>query len=88
MTFIKFLRFTIFLNFPIMLTIAALAKPLIILLIGAKWLTSISFLQLLCIPGMFYPLQILHINLLLVKGYSDLNLKIEVIKKIILRILT
>ena len=84
MTFIKFLRFTIFLNFPIMLTIAALAKPLIILLIGAKWLTSISYLQLLCIPGMFYPLQILHINLLLVKGYSDLNLKIEVIKKIIL----
>lgn len=84
MAFTKFLRFSIFLNFTIMLAIAAMAKPLILLLIGEKWTTSIVYLQLLCVPGMLYPLQILHLNLLLVTGHSNLNLKLEVIKKIIL----
>jgi len=83
-SFIKFLRFTVYLNFTIMITIAATAKPVIVLLIGEKWSTSIYYLQLLCIPGMLYPLQIIHLNLLLVKGYSKTNLQLEIIKKIIL----
>lgn len=82
--FIKFLKFSIFINFTIMACIAAISKPLILILIGEKWHTSIYYLQLLCIPGMFYPLQILNLNLLTVKGYSNLNLKLEIIKKIIL----
>lgn len=83
-SFIKFLRFTIFLNFTVMITIAAVAKPIIIILIGEKWYTSIYYLQLLCIPGMLYPLQIVHLNLLLVKGHSNINLRLEIIKKIVL----
>ncbi|WP_158976824.1 lipopolysaccharide biosynthesis protein [Cellulophaga sp. L1A9] len=82
--FIKFLKFSIFINFSIMACIAAISKPLILILIGEKWYTSIYYLQLLCIPGMFYPLQILNLNLLTVKGFSNLNLKLEIIKKIIL----
>lgn len=82
--FIQFIRFSLLLNFTLMLGIAAIAKPLVILLIGEKWEPSIIYLQLLCIPGMLYPLQILHLNLLLIKGYSNLNLKLELIKKIIL----
>ncbi|WP_282113336.1 lipopolysaccharide biosynthesis protein [Maribacter stanieri] len=82
--FIQFIRFSMFLNFIIMLAIAAIAKPLILITIGEKWETSIFYLQLLCIPGMLYPLQILHLNLLLIKGYSNLNLKLEIIKKVIL----
>ncbi|ALM06783.1 hypothetical protein SB49_02410 [Sediminicola sp. YIK13] len=83
-TFTRFLRFSIFLNFTIMLGIAAIAQPMVLLLIGEKWSSSIIYLQLLCIPGMLYPLQILHLNLLLIKGYSNLNLKLEIAKKIIL----
>ncbi|ASV28844.1 lipopolysaccharide biosynthesis protein [Maribacter cobaltidurans] len=82
--FIKFLKFSVFINFPVMLSIAGLAKPLILLLIGNKWETSIYYLQILCVSGMLYPLHILHLNLLLIKGYSNLQLKLEVIKKIIL----
>ncbi len=82
--FIQFLRFAMFINFPIMLGIAAMAKPMVLFLVGEKWETSIFYLQLLCIPGLLYPLQILHLNLLLIKGYSNLNLRLEVIKKIIL----
>ena len=82
--FIQFIRFSMLLNFTIMLAIVAIAKPLVLLLIGEKWSTSIVYLQLLCVPGILYPLQILHLNLLLVKGYSNLNLKLEIIKKAIL----
>ena len=67
-----------------MLGIAAIAKPLVLLTIGEKWTTSIIYLQILCIPGMLYPLQILNINLLTALGHSNLMLKLEVIKKIIL----
>lgn len=82
--FIQFLRFAMFINFPIMLGIAVIAKPLVLLLIGEKWETSIFYLQLLCLPGVLYPLQILHLNLLLIMGYSNVNLRLEIIKKIIL----
>lgn len=80
----KFLRFTVLINFTTMLVIAAIAKPLVLLTIGDKWSTSIIYLQILCIPGMLYPLQILNINLMTALGHSNLMLKIEVIKKVIL----
>jgi len=83
-SFRKFIKFSVFLNFTTMLAIAAVAKPLVLILIGEKWEPSIIYLQLLCISGMLYPLQILNLNLLVVKGYSDLNLRLEIIKKIIL----
>lgn len=83
-SFRKFIKFSVFLNFTIMMVIAAIAKPLVLILIGEKWTTSIIYLQLLCISGMFYPLQILNLNLLIVKGHSDLNLKLEIVKKVIL----
>ncbi len=83
-TFVKFLRFGMLLNFTIMSGVAAMSKPIVLILVGEKWSTSILFLQLLCVQGMLYPLQILHQNLLLVKGYSNLNLRLELIKKAIL----
>ena len=82
--FVKFLKFSFFLTCIIMAAIAATAKPLVLLLVGNKWYDSIFYLQLMCVPGILYPLQILHLNLLLVKGLSNLNLKLEIIKKIIL----
>jgi O-antigen/teichoic acid export membrane protein len=82
--FIKFLTYSVYLNFTIMLCLAGMAKPIVLLMVGEKWATSIFYLQLLCVPGMLYPLQILHLNLLLVKGYSNLSLRLEIIKKLIL----
>ncbi|WP_298505736.1 lipopolysaccharide biosynthesis protein [uncultured Maribacter sp.] len=82
--FRRFLRYSVLLNFTIILMIAAMAKPIILLTVGDKWYPSIYYLQLLCIPGALYPLQILNINLLTSLGYSDLMLRLEVIKKIIL----
>ena len=70
-------------TFACMLGLAAVAKPLIIILIGEKWLTAVSFLQIICFSGMLYPLHAINLNILQVKGRSDLCLKLEIIKKII-----
>ena len=78
----KLIRSTMFVTFVLMLGMAAVAKPMIITLIGEKWLPSVSYLQLLCFVGMFYPLQALNLNMLNVKGRSDIFLKLEIIKKI------
>ncbi len=82
--FRQFLRYSVLINFTVMASIAAIAEPMILLLIGEKWATSIFYLQLLCVPGMLLPLHALNLNLLAVKGHSDILLRLEVIKKSIL----
>ena len=77
----RILLSTMFISFFMMLGLAAVAKPLIMLLIGEKWVPAILYLQLLCFGTMLYPLHALNLNMLNVKGRSDLFLKIEIIKK-------
>jgi len=80
----KLIKTTMFITFVLMLGMAALAEPMIIILIGEKWRPSIYFLQLLCFAGMMYPLHALNLNMLNVKGRSDLFLRLEIIKKILM----
>lgn len=80
----KLIISTMLLVFILMLNLAAVAEPLVITLIGSKWLPSVVFLQLLCFSAMFYPLQAINLNMLNVQGRSDLFLKLEVIKKILI----
>ena len=58
-------------------------KSLIISLIGEKWTASITYLQLLCFVGVQYPINAINLNLLKIKGRSDLFLRLEVIKKML-----
>jgi teichuronic acid exporter len=79
----KLIKSTMFITFILMIGLAAIAKPLILTLIGEKWLPSVVYLQLLCFSGILYPLHALNLNILNVKGRSDLFLKLEIIKKIL-----
>lgn len=79
----KVIKITMLITFACMLGLAAVAKPLIIILIGEKWLSAVYFLQIICFSGMLYPLHAINLNILQVKGRSDLFLKLEIIKKII-----
>jgi len=79
----KLIRSTMLITFVLMLGLAAVAKPMIVTLIGAKWLPSVILLQMLCFVGMLYPLHAMNLNMLNVKGRSDLFLRLEVIKKAI-----
>lgn len=79
----KLLRTSVFISFTLMLFLAAISKELIFVLLGEKWIESIPYLQLLCFVGMFFPLNALNLNILIVKGRSNLLLKLEIIKKMI-----
>lgn len=81
--YLKFLNITTFLIFPLMVGLAALAKPLILQLLTAKWTGAIILLQIICFPMMWYPVHAINLNLLQVLGRSDLFLKLEIIKKTI-----
>lgn len=83
---ILFRKFTIYsalISFPLILGLAAVAKPLILVLVGQKWIEAAYFLQIMCIYAILYPLSIINLNMLNVRGRSDLILKLEIIKKII-----
>jgi O-antigen/teichoic acid export membrane protein len=77
----KLIKGTMLISFVLMIGLAAIAKPLVITLIGEKWLPSVIYLQLLCFVAMLYPLHALNLNILKVKGRSDLFLRLEIIKK-------
>lgn len=79
----KMLKLSAFVIFPVMVLLAALAKPFIIILVTEKWFDSIILLQLICFASMWYPIHAINLNLLQVKGRSDLFLKLEVWKKIL-----
>lgn len=77
----RIIKVTMLVTFSCMLMLAAIAKPMIIVLIGEKWLMAASILQIVCFQGMLYPLHALNLNMLQVQGRSDLFLRLEIIKK-------
>lgn len=79
----KVIKVTMLVTFCCMLGLAAIAKPMILVLIGEQWLPAVPLLQIICFMMMLYPLQALNLNMLQVQGRSDLFLKLEIIKKII-----
>lgn len=78
----KFIKLSSFVILPAMMLLGVLAEPIIITLIGEKWLASVPFLQLLCGAGVTYHFHVINLNMLLVLGRSDLGLKLEFIEKI------
>lgn len=79
----KVIKVTMLVTFCSMLGMAAIAKPMILLLIGEQWLPAVPLLQIICFMMMLYPLHAINLNMLQVQGRSDLFLKLEIIKKII-----
>ena len=82
----RMLRFTSFIVFPIMIGMAVLAYPLVVTLVTDKWAECVPYLQIICFASMWYPIHAINLNLLQVKGRSDLFLRLEIIKKVIVTI--
>lgn len=79
----KFLRLSAFIVFPLMMGLAAVAEPLVLTLLKEQWLFTATLLSIICFSMMWYPIHSINLNLLQVKGRSDLFLKLEIYKKII-----
>lgn len=78
----KYLRVSTGAIAPVMLGLCALTKPLVLILIGEKWLPIVPLMQVLCLAWMVDPIALVNLNLLNVKGRTDLVLRLEVVKKI------
>lgn len=79
----KVIKTTMLVTFPCMLGLAAVAEPMVRVLIGDQWLPCVPYLQIICFSGMLYPLHALNLNMLQVKGRSDVYLILEIVKKTI-----
>lgn len=77
------LKAVMLISFPLMLGIAAAADTIVLTLLGEQWAPAIPFLKLMAITSMLYPLHALNLNIIQIKGRSDIFLKLEIIKKIL-----
>ena len=66
-----------------MIGLSAVAFPMIRLILTPKWEGCSLCLQIICFALMWYPIHAINLNLLQVKGRSDLFLRLEIIKKIV-----
>lgn len=79
----KYIIFSSLLIFPMMTGLIVLAKPITIVLLTERWLPMVPLLQILCLDWMTDHLCQINLNVLFVKGRSDLAFKLEIIKKTI-----
>ena len=82
----KAARGLVMINFPLMIGLAVVARPLVLVLLTKKWEACVPYIQLLCIGGALYPLSLIHLNALAAQGRSDLFLRLEIIKKVVLAV--
>ena len=79
----KIINLSVFAVFPIMIGIAAVADPLIRVLLTDKWAGIVYLLQITCFDAMWSPVHSINLSLMQVMGKSDYFLKLEIVKKIL-----
>lgn len=77
----KYIKLMSMVIFFVCMLLVALAKPLILFLLTAKWEAAIIFLQVYTFAVIFNHIDGVNLNILNVKGRSDLVLKLEFWKK-------
>lgn len=80
----QIMQMVTFLIAPTLIIMGVLATPLFRFVFTEKWLPAVPYFQILCIAGIIYPFHLYNLNILNVKGRSDLFLKLEVVKKTLL----
>ncbi len=79
----KYIQYSSFIIFPLLATLAGLAKPIVLFLLTDKWIDTAPLIQILSLGLMWNCITQVNLSLLKVKGRSDLVLKLEIVKKVI-----
>lgn len=79
----KSLKAITFLNFPLMVLLIVIAKPLILFLFTDKWDESIPYFQILCAGGMIWTVNTTNTNIFKSLGRSDIYFYVQLTKRII-----
>ncbi len=65
---------------PMMVGLVTVAEPLVLHVMGEKWLPAVPFLRIFCIAQALSPIQTANVQVVNAIGRSDIYLKLEVIK--------
>lgn len=68
---------------PLMLALILIAEEGFRFLFGEKWLPAVPYFQILALASIVRPLSTYNLNILKVKGRSDIFLRLEILKKFI-----
>jgi O-antigen/teichoic acid export membrane protein len=72
-----------FCTFPLMVSLALVAKPLIVVLFSDKWMPSVPYFQLLCFGGMLCAVNVSNITVLYAMGRGKSIFVVGLIKRAI-----
>lgn len=86
-THLRFMLVAAVVVFPLLFGLFVLAEPLILVLLTAKWLPVAYMLQILCPVGILFVINTFNLNIFNATGRTDLALKVEVYKKILMVVL-
>ena len=79
----KLITNVMYVSFVVMFGLAAVAEPLIGVVLGEKWLPSVMMFQALCIAYSVSPMHVINQNIMKIKGRTDLFLRTEIFKYLI-----
>jgi len=77
----QLMQMVVFIIAPVLIFLGVLAEPTFRFLFTEKWLPAVPYFQILCVTGILYPIHAYNLNVLKVKGRSDLFLKLAIVKK-------
>lgn len=76
-------KMSCFVIYPLMTGMMVTAPAMIHMLLGDKWMNAVPFIQIMCIAFFFRPITISNWEAIKAMGYSDITLKLEIVKKVI-----
>lgn len=76
------LKMNMYVMTPFLIGIAAIAEPLIKVLLTEKWLGAVVYLEIFCVYQTFRPIATANLNAIKAMGRSDLFFKLEIWKDI------
>lgn len=78
------LSLSAFIVTPAMLGLSAISRTFFPLLLTEKWNNSIPLLTVFCLAYLLTPIQTTNLSLVMAKGRSDLYMKMEVIRRVVM----
>ena len=79
----RIIKDTMFVTAIVLISLGAVAEPLVYCLIGPKWHEAATYMPLICISMSLYPLHAINLNMLQVQARTDIYLYVEIIKRVI-----
>lgn len=70
-----------FLMAPLLIGLAAVAEPMVRIVLTEKWLPCVPYLRIFCVCFLVYPITTTGTQALNARGRSDIFLKLEIIRK-------